>query len=132
MKFRDFNLNFKKRTFSYLLIGIICTLIDFQSFSFLTQYLKPTISNPISYSLGSLISYILNREITFQSRNSRFSFKRYLVIIFLGFITSQIIIWFGINRLDLKSHIRLIKIISIFTSALLQYIGNTYFSNKLR
>ena len=125
-----YKFNFRVRTLLYFFIGILCASLDFFSFLVLSQIISPFYSNPIGYILGSIFSFNLNKRYTFKSSNSKLSLRRYLVIILLGLISSQLIIFVGINLFEFNEHLSSVKFIAMVTSALTQYLGNTYFGNK--
>ena len=124
-----FNYSLKKRTIIYFLIGSFSAFFDFLIFLTLSNYIDPFKANLTGYISGSLCSFLLNRKITFKSLNSKLSFIRYVIVIFIGLISSQIIMYIGIKSIYIFRSIFIIKLISIFLCALIQYIGNTFFSN---
>lgn len=124
-----FNYNLKKRTIIYFLVGSFSAFFDFLIFLNLSNYIDPIKANLIGYMFGSLCSFLLNRKITFKSLNSKLSFIRYIMVIFIGLISSQIIMHIGIKSIYVFKSLFIIKLISIFLCALIQYIGNTFFSN---
>lgn len=124
-----FNYNFKDRTIIYFLIGSFSALFDFLIFITLSNYIDPIKANLTGYIFGSLFSFLLNRKITFKSLNSKLSFLRYVIIIITGLISSQIILYIGIKFINIFKSLFVIKLISIFLCALMQYLGNTFFSN---
>jgi len=129
LKKPNFKTNFKNRTILYLFFGVFCASLDFFSFTIFSKLINPLFANPISYSLGSGCSFLLNKNFTFKSANTRLSFRRYLLVILIGLASSQIIIFIGINIFNLTNFLYLIKWIAMCSSALLQYFGNTLFSN---
>ena len=124
--------NFRKRTILYLIIGISCVSIDFLSFMQLSKFIDPLYSNPISYMFGSICSYLLNKKYTFQSENSKLSIIRYSSIILVGLSASQVVIFFGLNLLNFKNYLAVIKWLAMLTSVSLQYFGNTLYGSKLK
>ena len=124
--------NFRKRTILYLIIGISCVSIDFLSFMQLSKFIDPLYSNPISYMIGSTCSYFLNKKYTFQSENSRLSIIRYSSIILIGLSASQLIIFVGLNLLNFKNYLAVIKWLAMLASVSLQYFGNTLYGSKTK
>ena len=127
----NFKYDFKIRTLLYLFIGITCVSIDFISFIKLSEIINPFYANPISYLLGSVCSFCLNKKFTFKSKNSDLSFFRYAFVITIGLFSSQIVILIGNHLLGLKNNLVIIKYIAMATSVSLQYFGNTIFGSKL-
>lgn len=124
--------NFRKRTILYLIIGISCVSIDFLSFMQLSKFIDPLYSNPISYMFGSICSYLLNKKYTFQSENSKLSIIRYSSIILVGLSASQVVIFVGLNLLNFKNYLAVIKWLAMLTSVSLQYFGNTLYGSKTK
>lgn len=124
--------NFRKRTILYLIIGISCVSIDFLSFMQLSKFIDPLYSNPISYMFGSICSYLLNKKYTFQSENSKLSIIRYSSIILVGLSASQLVIFVGLNLLNFKNYLAVIKWLAMLTSVSLQYFGNTLYGSKTK
>lgn len=125
----EFKINFKYRTILYFLFGVICASLDLLIFNFLIRFLSPIVANPIGYAFGSFSSFLLNKSYTFKSKNTKLSLRRYFLILFIGLISSQGCIFIGINILKLYDYLILVKFISMLISALIQYFGNTLFSN---
>ena len=132
MKKPIYKYNFRKRTILYLIIGISCVSIDFLSFMQLSKFIDPLYSNPISYMIGSTCSYFLNKKYTFQSENSRLSIIRYSSIILIGLSASQLIIFVGLNLLNFKNYLAVIKWLAMLASVSLQYFGNTLYGSKTK
>ncbi len=124
--------NFRKRTILYLIIGISCVSFDFLSFMQLSKFIDPLYSNPISYMFGSICSYLLNKKYTFQSENSKLSIIRYSSIILVGLSASQLVIFVGLNLLNFKNYLAVIKWLAMLTSVSLQYFGNTLYGSKTK
>lgn len=129
MQSPEFKINFKYRTVLYFLFGVICASLDLIIFNNLIRFLSPIIANPIGYAFGSFSSFLLNKNFTFKSKNTKLSSKRYFFILFIGLTASQATIFLGINLLKFYDYIILVKFISMVISAIIQYLGNTFFSN---
>ena len=132
MKKPIYKYSFRKRTILYLIIGISCVSIDFLSFMQLSKFIDPLYSNPISYMFGSICSYLLNKKYTFQSENSKLSIIRYSSIILVGLSASQLVIFVGLNLLNFKNYLAVIKWLAMLTSVSLQYFGNTLYGSKTK
>ena len=122
----------KKRTIFYLLIGVSSVTIDFLTFIQLSQFINPLFSNPIGYFIGSTCSYLLNKRFTFKSENSRLSLLRYSSVILVGLFTSQLVIFVGLNLLNLNNYLIVIKWLAMIASVSIQYLGNTFYGSKLK
>ena len=129
MKSPEFKFSLKYRTILYIFFGISCALLDILIFNLLINTIDPLYANPFGYFTGSGCSYLLNKNYTFKSKNTKLSFNRYLLILFLGFLSSQIIIYIGINILRLYHYVVVVKFIAMLVSAIIQFTGNNFFSS---
>ena len=108
MQSPEFKINFKYRTVLYFLFGVSCASLDLIIFNFLIRFLPPIIANPIGYAFGSFSSFLLNKNFTFKSKNTKLSFKRYFFILFIGLTSSQATIFLGINLLKFYDYLILV------------------------
>lgn len=122
--------NFRKRTILYFIIGLFCVSIDFFLFIQLSKFINPIFSNPICYFIGSFFSFILNKNFTFKSQNSKLSFIKYIMIILSGLFVSQLSVFFGLRVLRFTNNISFIKLLSILFSAGFQYLCSTFFGSS--
>ncbi len=122
--------NLKKRTILYLFIGFICVSIDYFSFIQFSKFIEPVFLNPICYSIGSFLSFTLNKKYTFKSKNSKLSLRRFILIILLGFSASQLVIVLGMRIIIFTDNLELLKAISILSAIGLQYLCNTFFGSS--
>ena len=122
--------SFQKRTIFYLFIGLSCVSLDFISFILLSKIFNPFYSNTIAYSLGSVCSFLLNKKYTFKSKNTKLSRLKFISIILLGFISSQIVIFIGIRVNGINHNLVVIKWFAMIVSVLIQYLGNTFYGSK--
>lgn len=122
----------KKRTIFYFFIGCFCVFADYLAFIKLSKIIDPIFANFIAYLLGSIFSFLLNKKYTFKSKNSDLSFYKYCVIIFLGFTSSNLVIYFGVYILNLANSLNYIKFLAILAAVTLQYLGNTFFGSNAR
>ncbi len=86
----------------YNLVGVINSVAGFSIIYILMFFgVTPTMSNAIGYSIGSIISYYLNRKYTFKSalKSKIVMFKFFLVLA----------ISYGLNLLTLKYLITIIN-----------------------
>ena len=122
--------SFQKRTIFYLFIGLSCVSLDFISFILLSKIFNPFYSNTIAYSLGSVCSFLLNKKYTFKSKNTKLSRLKFISIILLGFISSQIVIFIGIRVNGINHNLAVIKWFAMIVSVSIQYLGNTFYGSK--
>ena len=128
--FFQYKNSFRKRTLLYFFIGIFCASLDFWLFINISSKLNIFFSNLISYSSGSLCSFLLNKKFTFKSYNSELSFFRYAIVILVGFLVSQFVLYLGINLFGLINHLSTIKFVAMLACVSIQYFGNTMFGSK--
>ena len=90
---RKLKFNFFQRTLLYGFAGLSGLTIDGLSFT-LISLVNPEIPliiiNLISYNLGTLTSFKLNKKITFKSDNYKLSFFRFYFTSILGMASSTI------------------------------------------
>lgn len=120
----------KKRTIFYFFIGVSCVSLDFISFIIFSRIINPFYANTLGYALGSICSFLLNKRFTFKSKNTKLSAFRFVSIIFLGFIASQIVLFIGTRILGINEYLALIKWFAIIVSVSIQYIGNSLYGSK--
>ncbi|AKT90577.1 polysaccharide biosynthesis protein, GtrA family [Campylobacter ureolyticus RIGS 9880] len=92
-----------KKLIKYLLVGVLNTIIGFGIiFGLMFTGISPEISNLSGYSIGIVISYILNKIFTFQSKTkSKIEFIKFILAMLmayiLNFITLKICLSLSIN-----------------------------------
>ncbi|WP_456058207.1 GtrA family protein [Campylobacter hominis] len=92
-----------KKLIKYLLVGVLNTIICFGIiFRLMFTGISPEISNLSGYSIGIVISYILNKIFTFQSKTkSKIEFIKFILAMLmayiLNFITLKICLSLSIN-----------------------------------
>lgn len=83
----------KRELIYYIIIGTIVVLVDFLSYHFYYSTLSIDISNSkkISYITGGILSFFLNKIITFKSSKKNISEPLlFSIVYFLGFIFNSI------------------------------------------
>ena len=110
--------------FFYCLCGAISA-----SIAYIIYYIAITIgfwygiANAISYLLGTVISFFLNRKITFQTKdNTLYRLLSFLCVAFIGFVTSTLLLWFLIDHCHLDPRITKLMILPI--EAIIQFSLN--------
>ncbi len=89
----------------YLLVGVINTIVGL-GIIFTLMYCRftPEIANIIGYSVGIIVSYILNKYFTFHSNNShKKDFFRFVIAMGIAYVINLIVLsvsyrYFGINK----------------------------------
>jgi len=126
----QYKYNFRKRTILYIFVGFFCVSLDYFSFILFSKFIDPAYANPIGYGIGSIFSFLLNKQYTFKSKNSKLSLFRYLFIILIGFSASQLVVILGLRILRTSNNLGLLKAISILIAVGFQYLCNTLFGSS--
>lgn len=115
----------KKELIYYILIGILVVLVDYISYHFFYKIFSIDFSNSkrLSYLTGALLSFILNKRITFKSHEKKISEPvLFSILYFLSFV------------LNSATHDALLNhfsgnypfIIATLVSVILNYIGQKF------
>ncbi|MEQ1531824.1 MAG: GtrA family protein [Methylococcales bacterium] len=108
----------------YCVCGGIGVATDYSAFYFIfTLTGRYQEANAIGYLAGTLVSFVLNRKITFGVRDQLFRrLALFLGVASLGFLTSALLLW-GIVDI-LKIDARLAKLITLPVVVVLQFSLN--------
>lgn len=115
----------KEELIYYILIGIIVVFVDFVSYHFFIKYFSIDYSNSkrLSYLTGAVLSFLLNKYITFKSSKKKISEPiLFSILYFISFVLNSI------------SHDVLLKyfagnspfIIATFISIGINYLGQKF------
>ncbi len=119
--------------FKYCIVGSIGAIIDFTVYSSIiyTIHLNYLISNIFSFTFATLVVYYLQKNWTFQystNKNIR-TFNRFLQMVVITYILSNIILMISIELLDIGFLIsKAIQILINFAWG--YYANNSYVFNK--
>lgn len=93
-----------KHGFSYALVGLLATGVDFSCLYFLTErlhffYLHSLV---LAYFVAALVNYLLQKKITFKCKNNRYfsQFARFFVIGLFGLLINLTIVYVGTEYFD--------------------------------
>ena len=120
-----------KEIYFFLIIGISTVFIDFLSYQFLINLVNLSfdISKGVSFSIGTIYAYFLNRKWTFRKKNSiPRSFSKFIIL-----YTTTMFVNIKVNSsmLDIFSSLNLKIILSFliatFVSATLNYLGMKFY-----
>jgi len=120
-----------KEIYFFLIIGISTVFIDFLSYQFLINLVNLSfdISKGVSFSIGTIYAYFLNRKWTFRNKNSiPRSFSKFIIL-----YTTTMFVNIKVNSsmLDIFSSLNLKIILSFliatFVSATLNYLGMKFY-----
>ncbi len=121
-----------KKTFfelvRYVSVGLMATIVDYGTYYLLTRFFffSATISNPVSYLCGNVVSFFGQRTITFRSHgHTGKQYLRFLVVNAAGLIVSQVtlvaLMYFGVNDLFAKAA-------GVITSGSFNYLANRFWT----
>ncbi len=87
-----------KQMIRFGLVGFLCFFIDWGVMSFLTEIFSVyyLLSSVISYSVSTIVNYILSVTVVFETEKKRNRGKEFIVFVFLS------LIGLGINSLCMK------------------------------
>jgi len=81
----------------YLAVGVVGTLADWSVFAVLLSILDVNylIAPIISYSIGTVINYILNRRLTFNNKYKKvhYQFASFLIVALIGLVIQELVIY---------------------------------------
>ena len=122
-----------KQLFRFGLVGGICFLIDYSILYICTDIFKIhyLISSVISFTISTIFNYILSIKWVFnlkENRNSRKDFVNFIVFSVIGLILNQIIMWFGVDILNI--YYMITKIISTCIVMCFNFITRKIFLEK--
>ena len=129
---------FSREFLSFLTVGLFNTLIGYLSIMILLNFFKIDYwySTLIGNSLGAIVSYFLNKKITFKSNNSNTkSFFKFIILIMfcycLSYGLSYLISYNLPNYLGIKTTINIIENIAVIVGMTLytitNFLGQKYF-----
>jgi putative flippase GtrA len=117
------------RVMKYGISGGIGTIIDFSLFSALILFTSNSyiISNIISFSLGTIVVFYLQKNWTFKynSNGEMMLYARYIAVVIVTFLFSTVFLSIFIRILLIDPIIS--KIIQILVSTILNYFMLKYF-----
>lgn len=122
-----------KQLFRFGLVGGICFLIDYSILYVCTDIFKIhyLISSVISFTISTIFNYILSIKWVFnlkENRNSKKDFVNFIVFSVIGLILNQIIMWFGVDILNI--YYMITKIISTCIVMCFNFITRKIFLEK--
>ncbi len=113
----------------YGIIGGFCASLDFGIYTLLCYVLPYLIANIISVHCGIICSFYLNRQYNFKVTDKTFyRFRIFYLVGLSGLLVSEVLIYIFVNMMGINHLIS--KIITVFVSALLQFLLNKYITFK--
>jgi putative flippase GtrA len=119
----------KKQFVLYCVIGLSGTLLDFGVFSLLvrSRLLDVQAANAISYSCGTMLSFILNARFNFRITDKILTrLLCFFGVAFLGWLTSAFLLHVLVDHYHFDKYLS--KLATLFVVVLLQYNLNRLLS----
>jgi len=130
-KFRKFtNKQFSNRFIRFLIVGVLNTIVGYGTFAigiycnlyYYTAYI-------LSYIIGVINSYILNKKFTFKSNDKSLKEPlRFLTVYLFSFIIGSIAIYILIDLMGTNAYIA--GLINLIFTTLISWFGHNKFSFK--
>jgi putative flippase GtrA len=128
----DVSVNALRQLCKYGIVGGIGACIDFGLYSFIISFssLNYLLSNAISFSLGTLIVYYLQKNWTFQyqSENNAVLFSKFISVVIITFIFNNLILILCVEFLQMDPIVA--KVVQIVMSFIWGYTINKKFVFK--
>jgi putative flippase GtrA len=87
----------KNRFFRFLVSGVLNTAMTYCLYLILLQWLSYKISYTLTYLVGILLSYVLNRFFVFQEHRGTRTALLVPVVYFAQYLLSFLILWFWVD-----------------------------------
>ncbi|NOU87918.1 GtrA family protein [Paenibacillus sp. LMG 31460] len=59
---------FKIQAYRFIIVGLLSVLIDSSSYFILKAFVQPSLAKGISFCLGTILAYLLNKQWTFEEK----------------------------------------------------------------
>jgi putative flippase GtrA len=92
----------------YLLVGVVNTLVGLGIIYLAMYFLHMDLasSNAIGYTIGIMVSFVLNKKWTFDSQDQVvYSFLRYLLVLLVAYVTNLATVLFVNSHFDLNFYL---------------------------
>jgi putative flippase GtrA len=111
--------SFFKILIKYFFVALFATIIDIMLLLFLTEFLNLFyfFSSAISYIIGGLIHFYLNKKYTFKNKNIKYSLQLsiFFTISLIGLFINQVIIYFFVEYFNFwYIFAKLISVVIVF------------------
>jgi putative flippase GtrA len=115
----------------FIMVGVLNTLLGY-SIIFVCMYLAkmtPETSNVSGYVVGLIVSYILNRNFTFKSKQDRRGeILRFLVVFIISYVSNFVVLIILIHGIGLHKGVS--QVFAGVVYVLASYLMNKYFVFK--
>ena len=123
-------IQFFRKDFPYFIryagIGVINTVVGYGLiFTLMFFGINPFLSNGISYAVGIMISYILNRNFNFRSEKStRETFPKFVGVLLIAYLLNLAALFVSLTILHINKYIA--QLIAGVFYTLFGFYGNRY------
>jgi putative flippase GtrA len=118
----------KKEIKRFLIAGSGAVLTDFVTYYLMLNFLSHNIAKTISFLLGTVVAFILNKYWTFENKQK--SFKQIIQFLFLYMLTLTINIFTNSFVLNITGLVLLSFVIATGVSTILNFIGQKWWVFK--
>ena len=118
----------KKEPKRFLIAGSGAVLTDIVTYYLMLNFLSHNIAKTISFLLGTVVAFILNKYWTFENKQK--SFKQIIQFLFLYMLTLTINIFTNSFVLNITGLVLLSFVIATGVSTILNFIGQKWWVFK--
>lgn len=121
---------FNNSALLYAFVGVINTAVGYGiMYILLFFHVMPELANAIGYVIGFLNSYILNKKLTFKSKNShKKDFFRFLMAMLIAYIANLIVLILAHRVFGISEYISII--ISGIVYTIVGYLVSKFWAFK--
>lgn len=114
-------------------VGMFCFLLDYGLLVFFTECFKVDylISSTVSYSVSTVINYILSLKFVFtvpKENNKKIAFILFMLVSIVGLGINQALLWFTVDILTV--HYMLAKILTALVVTVYNFISKKLITEK--
>ena len=135
-----FHINVSEKTeklllqiFKFIIVGGTATIIDWLVYYVLYNFLhvNPLIANILSFTVSVIYNYIASVKWVFDVNKEKSKIKmviEFLVFSVIGLLISELLLWLGINKLNLNA--MLVKIVATAIVMVFNFVTRKIFLEK--
>lgn len=135
-----FHINVSEKTeklllqiFKFIIVGGTATIIDWAVYYVLYNFLhvNPLIANILSFTVSVIYNYIASVKWVFDVNKEKSKIKmviEFLVFSVIGLLISELLLWLGINKLNLNA--MLVKIVATAIVMVFNFVTRKIFLEK--
>lgn len=119
----------KKQAFRFIIVGMMSVLIDTSSYFILKAFVPPFMAKGISFCLGTIIAYLLNKQWTFEEKNHQKKKIFRFVTLYMSTLCANVLVNSLVLIIFPKAYI-LAFLAATGTSTILNFIGQKWWVFK--